>query len=244
MINNPEKRWYRDLNDASDLIFYNVTIKQSDLYIGTDKRQDKLAKTYLDQARKKIENEIQLRNEFLTSYEPLNYYGGSLDIVSWMYKAASKCGVGPMAAVAGATARYVGEKLNKTSKQVIVENGGDLYISTLTHRTIAIYAGKSPLSNKLGVKIKPGVWGVCTSARTIGHSYSSGMTDAAVCISKDCAIADAAATRLGNSVINEEHLSKGVKNIMNIEGIIAAVAIIGDKIAVAGDIEFVPVVGG
>jgi ApbE superfamily uncharacterized protein (UPF0280 family) len=244
MIKSGEKRWYRGLTEASDLIFYNVSIKQSDLYIGSSTKQDKLARNVLKEARNKIEYEIQLRHEFLTSYEPLNYFGGSSDIVSWMYEASSRCGVGPMAAVAGATARYVGEKLCEISGQVIVENGGDLFISTEYNRRVAIYAGDSPLSNKLAIKIKPGKWGVCTSARTIGHSYSSGMADAAVCISNDCALADAAATRLGNSVIDENQLTIGLKDIMNINGIVAAVAIIGDKIAVAGDIELMPIVGG
>jgi ApbE superfamily uncharacterized protein (UPF0280 family) len=244
MIDRGEKRWYRELNKASDLVFYNVSIKQSDLYIGSTIKKDKFAKIALKEARNKVEYEIQLRPEFLTSYEPLNYFGGSSNIVSWMYEASSRCKVGPMAAVAGATARYVGEKLCETSKEVIVENGGDLFICTESVRRVAIYAGKSPLSNKIAIKIEPGKWGVCTSARTIGHSYSSGRADAAVCISADCALADAAATRLGNSITDENQLPKGVKNIINIDGIIAAVAIVGDKIAVAGELELMPIVGG
>lgn len=244
MNDSTQNRWYRELNEASDLVFYKVSIKQSDLYIGSIKKQDKIAKKILKEARNKVEYEIQSRQEFLTSYEPLNYYGGSSDIVSWMYEASKKCNVGPMAAVAGATSKYVGEKLKLVSPQVIVENGGDLFISTNIPRRVAVYAGKSPLSNKVAIKIKPGVWGVCTSAKTIGHSYSSGMADAAVCISNDCALADAAATKLGNSVIDEKHLSVGVKSIMNIDGIVGAIAIIGDKLAVAGDVELMPIMGG
>lgn len=244
MNENGENRWYRFLNAAEDLVYFNVKVEQSDLYIGADKKLLKLSKDILCDVRKKIEYEIKRRPEFLTSYESLIYYGGSSDIVSLMYLASEKCNVGPMAAVAGATALYVGQKLCKESQQVIVENGGDIYINSKLDRKIAIYAGDSVLSNKIAIDIVPGIWGVCTSAKTIGHSLSFGKCDAAICISKDCALADAAATKLGNMITDEKHLSKGVKNIMNIEGIIGAVAIIGDKIAVAGSVMLSPISGG
>ncbi len=229
-------RRYRSLNAAQDLIYFNVKIYQSDLCIGADKKLELHAEKILVEARRKIEDEIRKRQEFLTSYVPLSYYGGSSEIVSWMYEASSRCNVGPMAAVAGAIARYVGEKLLKVSKQVIIENGGDIYINSTALRKIAVYAGASPLSNKLAIELESGIWGVCTSAKTVGHSFSSGNCDAAVCIAKDCSIADAAATVLGNSIKEQKHLSKGVNNIMNIKGITGAIAIMKDKIAVSGNV--------
>ena len=45
-------------------------------------------------------------------------------------KAAEMAGVGPMAGVAGAIAEYVGKGLKTLgAREVIVENGGDIYIA-------------------------------------------------------------------------------------------------------------------
>jgi ApbE superfamily uncharacterized protein (UPF0280 family) len=110
-----------------------------------------------------------------------------------------------MAAVAGAIAEYVGRALLPLSEEVIVENGGDIFIFSKRERLAAVYAGDSPLSGRLAVALKPrggpgtaGAFGVCHSSGTVGHSLSFGKADAALVISEDCALADAAATRLGN----------------------------------------------
>ncbi len=62
--------------------------------------------------------------------------------------AAQAAGVGPMAAVAGAFAAHVGHVLLKDAQQVIVENGGDIFLKTESVKTIAVYAGKSPFELK------------------------------------------------------------------------------------------------
>jgi len=45
-----------------------------------------------------------------------------------MMKVSQVAGVGPMAAVAGALAEYVGQDLLKLTPNVIVENGGDIFL--------------------------------------------------------------------------------------------------------------------
>ena len=47
-----------------------------------------------------------------------------------MIIAGHKADVGPMAAVAGAIAEYVGKDLLQYSRNVIVENGGDIFIES------------------------------------------------------------------------------------------------------------------
>lgn len=244
MNNNYENRWYRNINTNDDLKYFNIRVEQSDLYIGAEEQNIKLVEEALIEIRNKIKEEISKRKEFLTSFEPLEYYGGSNDVVSMMYESSRICNVGPMAAVAGTTAQYIGEYIKTFSNQVIIENGGDIYIDTKVQRKIALYAGNSKLSNKLAIDINPGIWGVCTSAATIGHSYSSGKADAAVCIARSASLADAAATKLGNIVTNESDLADGVKTIVKIKGIIGAIAIVGDKIAISGDIKLSPISGG
>ena len=107
-----------------------------------------------------------------------------------------------MASVAGAMAEAFQETSLESSTEVIVENGGDIYLATSRERVIGIYAGTSPLSIKLGIAISPedSPLGICTSSGTVGPSLSFGKADAVCVLSKSAALADAAATAVGNVV--------------------------------------------
>ena len=130
-------------------------------------------------------------------------------IVKTMMEAGRKAGVGPMGAVAGAVAEYVGRDLLAYSEEIIIENGGDIFIRTTFPLTVAILAGGSPLTGKLGVRIDSpeSPVGVCTSSGTVGHSFSLGRADAAVVISASAALADAAATAIGYRVSDKADIA-------------------------------------
>jgi len=149
-----------------------------------------------------------------------------------MIEAARACDVGPMAAVAGAVAQAVGEALLADSKQIIVENGGDIFLHTARPRTAAIYAGASPLSGTLGIRIsrlnQP--LGLCTSSGTVGPSLSFGKADAAIVLAESAALADAAATALGNRVKAAADIEPALEAVSRIAGIYGLAAIIGDHL--------------
>jgi ApbE superfamily uncharacterized protein (UPF0280 family) len=142
-----------------------------------------------------------------------------------------------MAAVAGAFSAYVGYDLLKYSNEVIVENGGDIFMKTDAERTVAIYAGSSPLSMKLGLVLEPGPVSVCTSSGTVGPSLSFGHADAAAVVAADACLADACATRLGNELKSADDISRALDLIAEIPGVIGAVAVVGDKCGAVGDIR-------
>lgn len=58
-----------------------------------------------------------------------------------------------MASVAGAIAEFVSSELLVFSPEIIVENGGDIYLKSSEKRIVGIYAGKSPLTDKIGLEI-------------------------------------------------------------------------------------------
>ncbi len=120
---------------------------------------------------------------------------------------------------------------------MIVENGGDIFLSSKVTRKVLIYAGNSPVSMKMAIEIPAGTYGVCTSAGNVGPSVSFGRADAAIVISKDTALSDAAATLLGNMAKDEEHIADAVNHVVNLPNIIGAMAIVNDKIAAKGDIK-------
>jgi uncharacterized protein len=159
--------------------------------------------------------------------------------VKAMAVSAAKAGVGPMAAVAGAIAEYVGNELLEYTNEAIIENGGDIFMKSLKKRTVSIYAGKSPLSEKLTIEINPEETpiGICTSSGTIGHSLSFGNADAVVVISPSTLLADAAATAIGNVVKYPENIQDGLKLAERIPGVKGVLIITGEKAGIWGDMK-------
>jgi len=163
-------------------------------------------------------------------------------VVKEMCEATSFAGVGPMAAVAGFFAERVGLFLSRISTDVLVENGGDIWLKSNHPRKVCIYAGTSPFSQRIGLEIKPEVTpiGICTSSGTVGHSLSFGKADAMVILAPSAVLSDAVATAACNMVKNEADLAKAVEWAVNIPGVQGALAILGDKIAVQGAVELIP----
>jgi len=144
-----------------------------------------------------------------------------------------------MAAVAGAIAEFVGNELLVYSPEIIIENGGDIYLKSLKKRIIGIYAGKSPLSGKIGLEIddKNTPLGICTSSGTVGHSLSFGQADAVVVLAQSATLADAAATAIGNVIKQPDDINKGIELANNIKGLRGAVLIKNDTIGMWGEIK-------
>ena len=161
-----------------------------------------------------------------------------------MAAAARLAGVGPMAAVAGAIAGSIGRRLSSSNKEVIVENGGDLYIDTDKPRNVGIYPGRqSPFYGKLSLRIKPddSPLGLAASSGTLGHSLSFGAADAAVVLARTSVLADAAATALANRVYSQEEevLAAAGKQIAAIPGVIGHLIIAGGRLEAGGKIDLV-----
>lgn len=233
-----EERSYRNLFE-NEMSMFKVCVSETDLMIGCDTDLSNDALRYVRRARSILNKHIDAYPDFKSSLKPLEANKSYPDLINTMICAGISAGTGPMAAVAGAVSQFVGEKLLKNTSQVFVENGGDIFFASSKDRMIAIYAGESVLSNKVGIKVIKEIFpiGVCTSSGTVGHSYSKGKADAVTVISNNTALADAVATELGNMIQSPEDIKKGLEYALDVEGIIGAVVIINDKLGAAGDIE-------
>lgn len=236
-----EERLYRNLFKGINLEFFDVCVYETDLRIGASRNLYEEALSSVKKYRQQIEVYVSLYPEFLTSLEPVKVQPGAPPIVVRMCEASRKAGVGPMAAVAGAVSEMVGFDLLKYSDEVIAENGGDIFIRTNETRKVGIYAGNSPLSEKVALEISPEKTplGVCTSSGTVGHSLSFGKADAAVILSKDAFLADAVATATGNIVKSAADIETAIQFASSIEGVEGVLVIIGDKMGAWGDVKLV-----
>ena len=211
-----------------------------DLFISAEKNLEESARQSVIKYRNQIEQYSRVRSDFLTSFTPLSYDALAPAIVREMLTASIAAGVRPMASVAGAIAQFVADDLLSKSSEIIVENGGDIYASIRKDLRIGLFAGDSPLSNKLSFTIKTDdlPMGICTSSATVGHSVSLGKVDAVCVISKSAALADAAATAVGNAVQNKRDIRRGIDLGSRIHGVLGIVVIVGAEMGAYGNIEF------
>ena len=240
-----EPRTYRRESGAEDLESFTVINGETNLHIqvGTTTPDTlaeckRIATQAVQQARQEIQQECLLNPVFKTSLTPISVPKLKSFLVQTMVEASNRAEVGPMATVAGAIAQYVGRQLRELVGDVIIENGGDIFIYSTSERITGIWAGKSPLSGKFGVVIPANQeYGVCTSSATVGPSYSAGKCDAALIVAEDAAFADAMASALGNRVIKPEQAQSAVEWALSVTGVLHAVVIIGDTMAAGGTLD-------
>lgn len=240
-----QPRFYRSWTKDKDLVSFSVLVKETDLFVMATRNLRRKAWKEVVKQRASLEAYIERHPEFDVALNPIEVREDSPQIVRTMAKAAAAAGVGPMAAVAGAIAEFVGRELLPFSREVIVENGGDIFIRTRRKRLVGIYAADSPFTGKMAFEIQPEETplGICTSSGTVGHSLSFGRADACIAISSSTALADASATAMGNLVMMTEDIGRGLEFAKGIEGLEGAVVIKDDCIGMWGKVKLVPVGG-
>jgi ApbE superfamily uncharacterized protein (UPF0280 family) len=234
-----QPRTYRNWIRDKDLVSFNVVVKETDLYIRASTNLKRKAHKLVLKYRDIIERYIDQHPLFLTSLEPLPFTEDAPTIVKEMCRATEAVGVGPMASVAGAMSEFIGEELLAYTPELIIENGGDIYLKSLKKRVVGIYAGRSPLTGKIGLEIvaEDTPLGICTSSGTVGHSLSFGRADAVVVVAKSAILADAAATAIGNLIVEPTDIPKGIEQAKDISGLKGVVLIEGETMGMWGDIK-------
>ncbi|HEY3318478.1 MAG TPA: UPF0280 family protein [Coriobacteriia bacterium] len=234
-----EPRTYRGVVTPAGLTTFEVVIKETDLQISAASDLTGPAEDLVAQARWQIESYVASNPRFAETWSPIDVPEDAPDLIRAMGRAAHLARVGPMAAVAGVVAEYVARGLESLSAEVVVENGGDIYMVGKADRTIALWAGKSSLTGKVGLRIPGGLMpvAVCTSSGTVGHSASLGSADAATVIAHDGALADAVATALANRVHSAEDIQRAIDACKAITGVLGLLVVIGDHLGAWGNIH-------
>ena len=235
-------RFYRDLLKQDHLVGFRVVVKETDLFIHASENLTPVAKDLILTYRHHIEDYIEQHPTFHSSLEPWPLVEPAPDIVKEMVQAGVTADVGPMAAVAGAIAGRVGTDLLQYTPEVIVENGGDIFLKVQKPITVGVFAGVSPLSLKVGLQIDDidDPFAICTSSGTVGHSLSMGNADA-VCVMADSgALADAIATAAGNRVHSKKEINTAVDFGSTVSGVKGMAVVVADQIGVWGQWQLVP----
>jgi ApbE superfamily uncharacterized protein (UPF0280 family) len=214
---------------------HHFELRETIATIIADREEDiRTACRGLEEARQDIERYILADPFFRTSFDPVPVFSTS-PIITGMARAAELTGVGPMAAVAGAVAGFAIEKVaQQGSPFCIIDNGGDIALVSDRQVRIGLYSGDSALSGKYAFLLNPqgGIYGVCTSSATVGHSMSLGTADSVTVFGSDPVLADATATAVCNELTPEEQSC--LENIG--DGIDGIFAVFKDTCIIWGDI--------
>ncbi|OGS20483.1 MAG: thiamine biosynthesis protein ApbE [Elusimicrobia bacterium RIFOXYA2_FULL_39_19] len=234
-----EPRFYRNWHKDDDLVSFEAIIKETDLCIRAEKNLQKKALASILKHREAIEKYIARHPEFLKALAPVTLERDAPLIVKDMIEYTRTANVGPMASVAGVIAEYVGNDLLEYSSEIIVENGGDIFIKTNKPRLVGVYAGNSVFTKKIALEILPEKTplGICTSSGTVGPSLSFGKADAVIITAKSAILADAAATSIGNIIKEETDIAKALDMAQTIKGLKGIIIIKNDKMGLWGDIS-------
>jgi ApbE superfamily uncharacterized protein (UPF0280 family) len=235
------ERTYRNLVRQKHLTAFRTVVKETDLHVQANKRLTTETRESILAHRATIESFIHQYPEFASSLVPLTYKTPVPPIIDDMLQAGQHTGVGPMAAVAGAVAAHVGADLLAYSSEIIVENGGDIFIQSHRPVTIGVFANKSVLNLRLGIEVPSNnsPVSVCTSSGTFGHSLSKGRADAVTAFSASCPLADAAATAIGNMVQTKSDIDAALEFGKHIKGVKGLVIIKDDQAGIWGELKIV-----
>ena len=188
------------------------------------------------EARRRLERYIARHPAFRTALAPLPLLADPPEAARRMAVAAELTGLGPMAAVAGTLAQLGAEAaLADGCDEVIVENGGDIFLVAARPVTIALHAGAA-LGSRLAFHIDPQQTplALCSSSGTMGHSLSFGRCALATVASRAASLADAAATLVGNLVRRERALTPALERAGAIPGVDGILAVVDGRIGLWG----------
>lgn len=237
-----KERTYRSRFSDDERRWFCVKFLESDLWIGVDSgsyRASMEADTYamLVELRRSMDAYLLMDPAYKAALTPYDAGLEAPNILKEMSRVSHKTGIGPMSAVAGAVAEKVAEFLG--TQEVIVENGGDIYAQAASDMDISVFAGQSPLSEKIGLHIPAADFplGICTSSGTVGPSLSLGRADAVMIVCKDVMLADSYATAMANRIKTVNDLQSVIDRISDLPDILGAIAVKDDRMAITGCYE-------
>lgn len=228
---------YRGLVSPRELISARIRVKQTDLLISGTSNMGRKALPIVMHYRRQIEEYIISHPFFAGSLVPVPTDETAPKIVKTMISVSTQCGVGPMASIAGAISEFVGMDLIPFSRDLIVENGGDIFLFTSKRREMLLLAESSLFKGlRIALDPTPEPIGICTSSGTLGHSLSLGCADAVMVVAPSASLADAAATAIGNVVKRPSDVERAMEHAREI-GVNGVVILVRDKMGAWGQIE-------
>ena len=128
---------------------FQVVVAQTDLLIVAKRTLPREIGDFVSQLRAGLSTSLLLNPDFQHSFTPVPADAAAPAIAKEMAEAAARFGVGPMAAVAGAFAQAVADRFVGESPEILVENGGDVYLHGSRERIVALEAQREDIDKAI-----------------------------------------------------------------------------------------------
>ncbi|MHC1789651.1 UPF0280 family protein [Solidesulfovibrio sp.] len=239
---DPVRAYRRRHQPRPGEIAFQVVVAQTDLLVVAQCDLSRAIADFVSALRARLSTYILLHPDFQHSLVPVAVAPAAPAIARDMAEAAARFGVGPMAAVAGAFSQAVAEQFAGQSPELVVENGGDIYLRGRRERTVALLA-KPVEGARLALHFPPEALpaAVCASSAKVGHSLSLGQADMVTVVADRGAVADAAATALANRLVTAKDMDRvlAAAEAMAKLGVRGAFLQFGELVGIVGDLELV-----
>ncbi len=237
------ERSYRKRFAGTGRCGFTVEHRKTDVWVAVDEASydsgmEPCCREILVALWREMEGYLSADPEYESSLVPYEPAPDAPSIFRRMSVAGTRAGIGPMSAVAGACAEHLAVELRKRFpyREIIIENGGDIYAELVRETDIAVFAGESPLSERVGFRIPAlAPIGVCTSSGTVGPSLSFGQADAVMIVCRDVLLADSYATAFANLVRHVDDVDRVIERIRNEKDILAGMVVMKDRLGICGD---------
>jgi len=222
------------------LYYAKAKIKESNLHIISDKEEAiAVALTTVYKQRLLLEHYIRKDLRFRYALKPIKPLEEAPEAVKLSCEAAEVAEVGPMAALPGALADLATKSMIRAGCRVrVVENGGEVSAISDRELCVALYAGASSISSRIGflLESRDSPAGLATSSATVSHAVSFGEADAAFVYAKDATLADAAATKICNAVkgSDEDAVQRGLEESDKVDHIYGVLIVKGRYVGKKG----------
>ncbi len=240
-MNKYSERFYRTDNKTERWNSFIIRNETTDLFIRSAEDLSAIGLKIIEKLRNDIRVHINRQLEFQTSYSPVERLDNTPEIVQLMYHASERTNTGPFASVAGAIAQMTGFELMNYTNEIIVENGGDIWMSLTEPAVVQVHSDNAEFDGKTRLLISPEdtPCGICTTSGKVGPSFSFGKADSVTIIGDCAATADAAATLAGNIVKDEDDITKALNHATAVNSVTGAVIIIKNKMGIQGSVKLI-----
>lgn len=242
-IHTDSNRAYRQtLRPRPGETSFQVVVGETDLFVVAERHLVQEIAEVVRAQRAALSAYMLVHPGFRESLVPVAVPDDAPEIVRTMADAASRFGVGPMAAVAGSMSQTVIDRMRGLSANILVENGGDIVMESTVQRTVALLA-RPAAGARLGLTFPPKRLpvAVCASSATVGPSLSLGQADMVSVVADTGAVADAAATALGNLLVTAEDMDGvlAAADGMRRQGVRGVFVQLGELVGTVGALDLV-----
>lgn len=226
-----ERKDYHNRLPLAQSVTFEVEVRETHLHIQAHSDLTAKAKDSVFRYRYQVEEYLRQHPAFRETESPIQIYASAPEIVKYCDLSSRVTNVAPMSCMSGAIADFVARDLAVDSANLVVSSGGDSSVRSSFPLDVHLYAGESPLHEKL-------ILALPSFKRPFGIAtyVPEKELNAVTVLSRSACWASAFAKDIGTRLANGEQLYVVLDRAAAYSGVGGIVMIAGRRIVLGGDL--------